>query len=119
MTRLTGKKIPFCWDSKCEQSFISLKERLNIAPILIIPYPSKPYKVFCDAYKKGLGGVLRQGGQVVVYASCQLKTREDNYRTHDLELVVVVFTFKVWRHCLYGVHFEMFSDHKSMKYLFD
>ena len=58
-------------------------------------------------------------GQVVAYASCQLKSHEENYPTHDLELAFVVFTLKVWRHYLYGVRFEMFSDHKSLKYLFD
>jgi hypothetical protein len=60
-----------------------------------------------------------QSGQVVAYASHQLKTHEENYLTHDLELVVVVFTFKVWQHYLYGVRFEMFNDHKSLKYLSD
>lgn len=48
-----------------------------------------------------------------------MKPHEENYLTHDLELDVVVFVLKVWRHYLYGVHFEMFSDHKSLKYLFD
>lgn len=60
-----------------------------------------------------------QGGQVVAYASRQLKTHEKNYPTHDLELAAVVFALKVWRHYLYEVHFEMFSDHKSLKYSFD
>ena len=38
---------------------------------------------------------------------------------HDLELAAVVFALKIWRHHLYGVRFEVFSDHKSLKYLFD
>ena len=42
-----------------------------------------------------------------------------NYPTHDLELVVMVFALKIWRHHLYGIKFEVFSDHKSLKYLFD
>jgi hypothetical protein len=119
MTRLTRKEISFKWDSKCEKSFMSLKEKLTTAPVLVIPDPSKSYEVFCDASKKGLGGVLMQNGQVVAYASRQLKPHEENYPTHDLELAVVVFVLKVWRHYLYGVHFQMFSDHKSLKYLFD
>lgn len=105
MTRLTRKEISFSWDSKCEQSFMSLKERLTIAHVLIISGPSKSYEVFCDASKKGLGGVLMQGGQVVAYASHQLKTHEENYPTHDLELEAYVFTLKVWHHYWYGVCF--------------
>jgi hypothetical protein len=56
---------------------------------------------------------------VIAYASRQLKTHEENYPTHDLELAAVVFALKVWRHHLYGAQFELFSDHKSLKYLFD
>ena len=44
---------------------------------------------------------------------------EKNYTTHDLELAAVVFVLKIWRHYLYGSKFEVFSDHKSLKYLFD
>lgn len=98
---------------------MSLKERLTNAPVLIIPDPSKPDEVFCDASKKVLRGLLMQDGHVVAYASRQLKTHEENYPTHDLELAVVAFTLKTWHHYLYEVFFEMFSDQKSMKYLFD
>ena len=59
-----------------------------------------------------------QNGQVVAYASRQLKTHERNYPTHDLELAAVVFALKIWRHYLFGSKFEVFSDHKSLKYLF-
>ena len=59
-----------------------------------------------------------QNGQVVAYASRQLKTHERNYPTHDLELAAVVFALKMWRHYLFGSKFEVFSDHKSLKYLF-
>lgn len=60
-----------------------------------------------------------QSGQVGVYASLQLKIQEDNYPTHDLELSAIIFTLKVWRHHMYGMHFAMFFDHKSLMYLFD
>src|SRR3954463_15098307 len=67
----------------------------------------------------GLGGALMQNQQMVAYASRQLKVHERNYPTHDLELAAVVFVLKLWRHYLYGSRFEVFSDHKSLKYLFD
>jgi len=60
-----------------------------------------------------------QGDNVIAYASRQLKKHEENYPTHDLELAAIVFTLKVWRHHLYGAQFDLFSDHKSLKYLFD
>jgi len=48
-----------------------------------------------------------------------LKVHEKNYPTHDLELAAIVFALKSWRHYLYGSQFQVFSDHKSLKYLFD
>ena len=35
-----------------------------------------------------------------------------------MELAAIVFTLKIWRHYLYGEQFEVFSDHKSLKYIF-
>lgn len=75
--------------------------------------------VYCNVLLMGLGGVLMKYGKVVAYASWKLRIHERNYPTHDLELVVMVFVLKIWRHYLYGSIFEVFSDHKSLKYLFD
>ena len=59
-----------------------------------------------------------QQGKVVAYASRQLKQHERNYPAHDLELAAVMFALKTWRHYLYGEKFEVYSDHKSLKYIF-
>ncbi|KAI3819720.1 hypothetical protein L1987_13568 [Smallanthus sonchifolius] len=48
-----------------------------------------------------------------------LKIHEANYPTHNLELAAVVFALKIWRHYLYGMKFTIYSDHKSLKYLFE
>ena len=55
---------------------------------------------------------------MVAYASRQLKNHEQNYPTHDLKLATIVFALKLWTHYLYGEIFEVFSDHKSLKYIF-
>jgi hypothetical protein len=47
-----------------------------------------------------------------------LKPHKVNYPTHDLELAVIVFALKKWRHYLYGAEYEEFTDHKSLKYIF-
>lgn len=74
--------------------------------------------IFCDASMHGLGCLLIKHGKVIAYASTQLKEHERNHATHDLELVVVVFTLNIWRHYLYGEEFEVYTDHKSFKYIF-
>jgi hypothetical protein len=59
-----------------------------------------------------------QDGKVVSYASRQLRKHEENYPTHDLELAAVVHALKIWRHSLIGHRCEIYSDHKSRKYIF-
>ena len=59
-----------------------------------------------------------QSGRVVAYGSHQLKNHEQNYPTRHMELAAVVFALKIWFHYLYGKVFEVYSDHKSLKYIF-
>ena len=118
LTQLTKKNRPFIWDVHCEQAFAKLKELLTSAPVLVIPDSLRPFTVYTDACGTGLGAVLMQSGRVVAYASKQLKPHEKNYPTHDLELAAIVFALKTWRHYLLGERFELFTDHKSLKYLF-
>jgi len=87
--------------------------------VLIIPDTAKKFEMYCDASYQGLGCVLMQEKRSVAYASRQLKVHEKNYPTHDLKLAAVVFALKSWRHYLYGSQFQVFSDHKSLKYLFE
>ena len=50
-------------------------------------------------------------------ASHQLKKHEANYPTHNLELAAIVFTLKIWKLYLYREMCQIFTDHKSLKYL--
>ena len=86
------------------------------ALVLTQSTPGKEYTLYSDASKIGLGCVLMQDGKVLAYASRQLKPHEQNYPTHDLELVTVVFSLKIWRHYLYGEKCRIYTDHKSLKY---
>ena len=118
MIALTRKNAKFEWSDKCEQSFQELKKRLVTAPILALPVTGKDYVIYCDASRLGLGCVLMQDGNVIAYASRQLKEHECNYPTHDLELAAVVHALKIWRHYLFGTRTEVYTDHKNLKYIF-
>ena len=74
--------------------------------------------MYYDASRDGLGCVLMQSGRVVAYGFKQLKNHEQNYLTHDLELADIVFAFNIWCHYFYGEQSEVFSDYKSLKYIF-
>ncbi|KAG7583880.1 Ribonuclease H-like superfamily [Arabidopsis suecica] len=118
MTRLTGKDTKFQWSEECEKSFSELKAMLTSAPVLVLPEEGEPYMVYTDASITGLGCVLMQKGSVIAYASRQLRKHEGNYPTHDLEMAAVVFALKIWRSYLYGAKVQIFTDHKSLKYIF-
>ncbi|KAL5555350.1 hypothetical protein UlMin_037586 [Ulmus minor] len=118
LTNLTHKDMKFQWNDACERSFQELKRRLVSAPVLTIPSGEEGYMIYSDASGIGLGAVLMQHGKVIAYASRQLKDYEKKYPTHDLELAAVVFALKIWRHYLYGVRCEIYTDHKSLKYFF-
>ncbi|KAK8951111.1 hypothetical protein KSP39_PZI003350 [Platanthera zijinensis] len=119
LTQLTRKNVVFMWGDDCQQAFEALKERLTIAPVLVMPEGSDGFQIYSDESHKGLGCVLMNRFKVIAFASRQLKDAKKNYPTHDLKLTTVVFALKIWRHYLYGVRCEIFTVHKRLKYIFD
>ena len=117
MTRLLQKEAKFDWSPSCEEAFQALKIFLTTAPVLAQPDIDRPFDVYCDASKTGLGCVLTQDGHVIAYSLRQLKKHEVNYPTHDLELAAMVHALKIWRHYLLGNKVHIFIDHKSLKYI--
>jgi hypothetical protein len=118
ITSLLKNDTKFNWSSKCNEAFGHLKVLLTTAPVLAQPDIEKPFDVYCDASVSGLGCVLMQEGRVIAYASRQLRRHEEHYPTHDLELAVVVHALKIWRHYLLGNICHIYTDHKSLKYIF-
>jgi ribonuclease HI len=118
MTALLTKKVEFKWTTMCQESFETLKRKLTTSPVLILPDVHKPFSVYCDASYIGQGCVLMQEWRVVAYSSRQLKIHEKNYPTHDLELAAVVHALKTYMHYFYGQKCDIYTDHKSLKYIF-
>ena len=118
MTWLLQKDMRFVWTSECDAAFHTLRTLLTLALVLVQSDIEKPIDVFCDASGIGLGGVLMQEGRVIGYTSRQLQKQEVNYPTHDLEHAVVVHALKAWRHYLLGNVCNIYTDHKSLKYIF-
>jgi hypothetical protein len=118
MTELLAIGNTFEWTPRRETSFQELKKRLTTAPVLTMPDMEKPFSIYRDASGQGLGCVLMQDNHVVAYASRQLRKHEEKYLTHELELAAVVCALKIRRHYIIGKMCEVYSDHKSLKYIF-
>ncbi|GKD07916.1 putative reverse transcriptase domain-containing protein [Tanacetum coccineum] len=127
-TKLTQKNVKFDWSEKAEVAFQLLKQKIGRS------FDEKGEGHSLRITRGGAtGGHNRQmkveemSGQdederealLLPYASRQLKIPEKNYTTHDLELGVVVFALKMWRHYLYGTKCVVFTDHKSLQHILD
>ncbi|WVZ84411.1 hypothetical protein U9M48_031448 [Paspalum notatum var. saurae] len=97
MTSLLEKGVPFNWTKERQAAFDELKKRLTTA----------------SAYSTGLNQEFHREGKVIAYASRRLRKHEVNYPTHDPELA-----FVMRRHYLFGNKCEIYTDHKSLKYIF-
>ncbi|GKD01527.1 putative reverse transcriptase domain-containing protein [Tanacetum coccineum] len=102
-----------------ERAFQTLKDKLYNAHVLALLDGSEDFVIYCDASGLGLGYILMQRRKLIAYASRQLKIHEKNYTTHDLEIGAVVFTLKIWRHYLYGTKSIIYTDHKSLRHIFN
>jgi hypothetical protein len=118
ITELLKKRNKYLWSETCDEAFKHLKRLLTTSPVLAQPDAIKPFDVYCDASGTGLGGVLMQEGRVISYSLRQLRRHEEHYPTHDLELAAVVMALRTRRHYLLGSVVHIYTDHKSLKYIF-
>ncbi|GJV48445.1 putative reverse transcriptase domain-containing protein [Tanacetum coccineum] len=119
LTKLTQKNKKFEWGADEDEAFQKIKQDLCTSLILALPEGPDDFVIYCHASLKGYGAVLMQRDKVITYASRQLKTYEENYTTHDLELGAVVFALRLWRDYLYGTKCVVYTDHKSLQYILD
>jgi hypothetical protein len=95
ITELQKKNKKFIWTEKCAEAFWTLKELLTTKLILKVPDIDADFLVFIDTSMEGLGEVLMQDNQVITCISRKLRRHEENYVTHDLELLAIVYSLKV------------------------
>jgi hypothetical protein len=118
ITELLKKGNKYVWSEACDETFKHLKKLLTTSPVLAQPDTTKPFVVYCDASGTSLGGVLMQEGRVISYSSWQLRHHEEHYPTHDFELAAVVMALRTWRYYLLWNVVHIYTDHKSLKYIF-
>jgi hypothetical protein len=94
ITELLKKGNKYIWNDACDEAFKVLKKLLTTSPVITQPNIAKPFDVYCDASGTGLRGVLLQEGQVISYSSRQLRSHEEHYPNHGLELVALVMALR-------------------------
>ncbi|KAF8751798.1 hypothetical protein RHS01_08356 [Rhizoctonia solani] len=104
---LVKKDTPWKWDTKEQEAFQDLKKAITNAPVLCHANPAKPYFLETDASGAALGSVLSQqqeDGRLhpLGFLSESFKGAEQNYNTHDKELLAIIRSFEYWRIFLEG-----------------
>jgi hypothetical protein len=95
ITDLQKRNKKFVWTEKCAEAFWRLKEMLTTTSILKVPDMDTNFLVCTNASKEILGGVLMQDERVIAYISRKLRRHEENYTTHNLELLAIIYALKV------------------------
>ncbi|XP_070050420.1 uncharacterized protein [Nicotiana tomentosiformis] len=89
--RLTQKGAKFRWSDDCEASFQKLKTALTITPV--------------------------RGKLLHMFHISRIPMRRITL-VHNLELAAIVHAVKIWKHYLYRVSCEVYTDHRSLQHLF-
>ena len=123
LTDLTKKGVPnvISWGEAQENAYVVLKNVLCSEPVLRLPDHRRPYVLRTDASDHGLGAVLMQEHEgmlyPVCYASKKLGDREKRYHTMEKECMAIVFGIKKFVNYLYGTEFVLQTDHQPLAYL--
>ncbi|QRW17568.1 Retrotransposable element Tf2 protein [Rhizoctonia solani] len=120
---LVKKDTPWKWDTKEEEAFQGLKNAITNAPVLCHADPSKPYFLETDASGTALGSILSQQQEdsrlhPLGFLSESFKGAEQNYDTHNKELLAIICSFEYWRIFLEGMEHSItvFTDHWNLEY---
>ncbi|CCO35049.1 Retrotransposable element Tf2 155 kDa protein type 1 [Rhizoctonia solani AG-1 IB] len=120
---LVKKEVKWQWTDKEENAFRDLQQAIITAPVIVHADPTKPYFLETDASGAALGSVLSQrqdDGRLhpIGYLSESFKGAEQNYDTHDKELLAIIRSFEHWRIYLEGttLPITVFTDHRNLEY---
>jgi hypothetical protein len=105
-------------DSNYIAAFEKLKRIITDHPVLKYPDFKKKFQLFTDASDYAIGAVLQQDNHPVCYASRTLNDHEKNYSITEKELLAIVWAVGYFRPYIYGVKFDLLTDHMPLKWLF-
>ena len=115
------------WTEDCQAAFETLQKTLQKMlqsdQVLAYPRTDRPYKLYTDACNYAVGGVLVQTDdegleRVVQYVSHQLNDTQRKWATIEKEAYAIIYCLNKLRTYLWGATFEILTDHKPLRCLF-
>ena len=116
LTELLKKSIKWKWGQEQQKSFEELK-----SAELAYPNWSEPFVVHLDASKFAIGATLSQKDKdgnlrLLACTSRKMNPAEQNYPTHEREMLALVDSLKRWKHYLQGSKVEAFTDNSALRF---
>ena len=114
LDRLYKKDTVWRWDPEHQRAFDGIKSIISSLPVLVYFDAKADHIIQCDASKQGLGAVLLQEGQPVMYISRTLTETEQRYSNIERELLAVVFALERLNHYTAGYRVKVETDHEPL-----
>ena len=105
----------FDWQPAQEEAFLKLKKQCCSQPVLKYFDVNKPVEIQCDASQHGLGAVLIQDDQPIVYSSRSLTDVEGRYAQIEKEMLSIVHACKKFHPYFFGKEVTVYNDHKPLE----
>ncbi|XP_062558121.1 uncharacterized protein K02A2.6-like [Armigeres subalbatus] len=122
LRELTKNSASFIWESDQERAFQDLIRLVGNIETLAHFDPQLKTRVVADASPVGLGAVLLQFHEalpkVVAYASKSLTATECRYAQTEKEALALVWAVERFQIYLFGIRFELETDHKPLEAIF-
>lgn len=116
--RLTWKDETWTWSRQQQDAFERLKKMISTAPVLRYFDATKNTVIQCDSSSVGLGAVLLQEGQPVVYASKTLSATERRYAQIEKETLAILFACRKFEMYILGRPVTIQTDHQPLVKIF-
>jgi transposase InsO family protein len=109
------------WDGDCQRSFDAFRAVLSSPPLVQFPLDGVQYVVATDASQVGIGAILyqevRDARRYIAFASKSLNRSQLNYSATKRELLALVYALQRFRQYLFGTHFRLLTDHRSLTFI--
>ncbi|XP_062611303.1 uncharacterized protein K02A2.6-like [Saccostrea cucullata] len=123
LRELSRKNTHWSWTNRHQDAFDMLKRALVSAEALAYYNPKAETRIIVDASPVGLGAILAHKQpdglfKPIAYSSRTLTDVEQRYLQTEREALGVVFGCEKFHMYIYGLEFEIWTDHKPLTYIF-
>ena len=112
---LLKTNVEYCWNATYQVAFDKLKSLVCEGTTLRYFNTKKPVTIQVDTSSKGLGTTLIQDNGPVTFTSKALTPTEQCYANNERELLACIFGAECFWTYVFGRHFTIESDHKSLE----